>query len=73
MLINELLAAQITVIPTKAMHKDHQRQNESDKSPRVSVPRMFGGLYKTTEGVRWAHCELSIKLPKGIRIYCIGC
>jgi hypothetical protein len=30
-LINELLAVQIAVIPTKAMHKDHQTQNESEE------------------------------------------
>jgi hypothetical protein len=44
-------------------------ENKSDKSPKVSIPRIFGGLYKPTEGVRWAHCRLNIKLPKHVRLY----
>jgi hypothetical protein len=46
-------------------YMDLVHKNKSDKSLKVSIPRIFGGLYKTTEGVCWAHCQLSIKLPGG--------
>ena len=44
-------------------------ENESDKSLMLTIPQMFGRLYKTMKGVCWAHCQLSIKLPQGVKTY----
>ena len=44
---------------------------ESDKSLKLFVHWIFGRLYKTVEGVCWAHCKLSTKLPKGVQTYCM--
>jgi hypothetical protein len=43
------------------------RDNEVDKPPRLSVQRILGGLYWTTEEVRSADFNLSIELSEDVR------
>ena len=48
-------------------YTDLVRVYEVDKSPKMSVARILGGLYYITEGVRWADWKFSIKLSEHVR------
>jgi len=57
----------INISALSVKYTDLVRVYEVDKSPKMSVARILGGLYYITEGVRWADWKFSIKLSEHVR------
>jgi len=47
-------------------YTDLVRVYEVDKSPKMSVAQILGGLYYIMEGVRWADWKFNIKLSEHV-------